>query len=78
MGLECISVVIWRCRLRWFGHVKRMGAGNWVKSARSMKVEGVSARGKPKKTWNEVIHKDLRDMGLTLSLLWCQTFWCKS
>ncbi len=49
---------------RWFGHVERMGDGNWVKRIRSMNVEGVSARERLKKTWNEVIQKDLRDMGL--------------
>ncbi len=62
MGLECISVVMRRDRLRGFGQVGRMGDGNWVKRVRSMNVEGVSARGKPKKTWNEVIQKDLTDM----------------
>ncbi len=30
MGLECISVVMQRGRLRWFGLVERMGDGNWV------------------------------------------------
>ncbi len=43
MGLECISVVIRRGRLRWFGHVERMGNGNWMKRVRLMNVEGVSA-----------------------------------
>ncbi len=28
MGLECISVVMWRSRLRWFGYVERMVGGN--------------------------------------------------
>ncbi len=48
MGLECISVVMWRGRLRWFGHVERRGEGNWVKRVRSMNVEGVSATGRQK------------------------------
>ncbi len=30
MGLEYISVVMQRGRLRRFGHVERMGNGNWV------------------------------------------------
>ncbi len=34
-----------RGRLRWFGHVERMGDGDWVKRVTSMGVEGVSARG---------------------------------
>ncbi len=43
MGLECISVVMRRGRLRWFGYVERMGNGNWMKRVRIMNVEGVSA-----------------------------------
>ena len=27
-------------------------------------VLGVAARGRPKKTWNEVVQEDLRDVGL--------------
>ncbi len=44
--------------------MEKMGEGNWVKRVRSMNVEGGSARGRPKKTWNEVIEKDLEDMDL--------------
>lgn len=64
LGLECIGVVLRRSRLRWFGHVERMEDDNWVKRVRNMNVEGVVARGRPKKTWDEVVRKDLRDMGL--------------
>ncbi len=34
MDLEYINVVMQRGRLRWFGHVERMGHGNWVKRVR--------------------------------------------
>ncbi len=30
LGLESMSVVARRGRLRWFGHVERMGDGSWV------------------------------------------------
>ncbi len=52
MGLECISEVMQRGRLRWFGHVKRMGDGNWVKEVRSMNVGRVINRGRPRKHGN--------------------------
>ncbi len=42
MGLECICVEMQRNRLRWFGHVERMGYGNWVKKVRSMNIKGSS------------------------------------
>ncbi len=57
MGLECLSVVMWRGRLRWFGHVEKMGDGNWVMSVKSMNVEGVSAMGRLKATWDDIIQK---------------------
>ena len=31
LGLESISEVMRRCRLRWFGHVERMWAGSCVR-----------------------------------------------
>ncbi len=62
MNLQCISVVMWRGRLKWFGHVERMGDGNWVWRVRSMNVKGVSVRGISKITWSEVIQKDFTDI----------------
>ena len=64
LNLECIEVVMRRGRLRWFGHVARMEEDNWVQRVRSINVEGAVARGRPKKTWDEVIQNDLRVMGL--------------
>ena len=64
LGLEDIGVVMRRGRLRWFGHVERMEENNWVKRVRGVNVEGAVARGRPKKTWDEVIQRDLRDLGL--------------
>ncbi len=46
--------------------MERMGDGNWVKRVRSVNVEGVSAKGRPEKTWNELVLKDLRDMSLKM------------
>ena len=64
LGLECIGVVLRRGRLRWFGHVERMEDSNWVKRVRNVNVEGAVTRGRPKKTWDEVIQRDLRYMNL--------------
>ncbi len=75
MNFDCFSVVMLIGRLRWFGHVKRMEDGNWVKRMRSMNVEGVSARGRAKTTWNEVIQKDLIDIGLNREAAGNQAAW---
>ena len=55
LGLEDIEVVMRRGRLRWFGHVERMEEDNWVKQVRGINVEGAVARGRPKKTCDEII-----------------------
>ena len=65
IGVEEISVILRRHRLRWFGHVERKGENDWVKKCTMVLVDGVSKRGRPKKTWEEVIRKDLKEMGLT-------------
>ncbi len=67
--LGYISVVMWKGRLRWFGHVERIRDDNVVERGRvrSVNIEGLSARGRPKKTWNEVMQKDFWDMGSSSS-----------
>ena len=64
MGLDCISEVIGRGRLRWYGHVERMDGDNWVSKVRTVYVEGGIGWGRPKKTLDEVVQADLRAKGL--------------
>ena len=40
MGIESVADVVRKCRLRWFGHLERMIADNWVSACREEKVEG--------------------------------------
>ena len=44
--------------MRWFGHVSR--SPEWINRVTTLSVDGVTARGRPKKTWREVIADDLR------------------
>ena len=64
MGIEEIGIVVRRNRLRWFGHVERKADGDWVKGCTNLKVEGTRPRGRPKKTWMEVVKNDMKIMGL--------------
>ena len=50
MSLVSIRELIQTKRLRWFGHVERMDADNWVSKCRSFMVEGSLGRGRPRKT----------------------------
>ena len=40
LGIESIAEVVRRGRLRWFGHVERMSADNWVSACREIEVAG--------------------------------------
>ena len=41
LGIESIADVVRRSRLRWFGHVERLNADNWVSACREIQVEGL-------------------------------------
>ena len=48
LGLEPVSLMIKKSRLRWFGHVEQKDDNDWVKSI-TWEVEGIRQRGRPKK-----------------------------
>ena len=58
LGLVSIRECIRRQRLRWFGHVERMDDGCCVKKCRDIIVEGHISRGRPRKTWDQVVKCD--------------------
>ena len=65
IGVEVVGDVMRTNRLRWFGHVERKLEDDWVKKCGTLEVEGRKPRGRPKKTWMEVVVDDMRRMGLT-------------
>jgi len=64
LGLDDIISVLQRNRLRWYGHVLRKEDNDWVKKCMAYEVEGTRPRGKPKKTWREIVEKDCKARGL--------------
>jgi len=66
LELDDIISVLQQNRLRWYGHVLRKEDNDWVKRCMEYEVEGASARprGKPKKTWREIVEKDCKARGL--------------
>src|SRR5260221_12646630 len=62
--VEVIRVVVKQNRLRWFGHVERKDDCDWVKGCTVLEVVGPKSRGRPKKTWMEVVKRDMKEMGL--------------
>jgi len=55
LGLDDIISVLQRNRLWWYGHVLQK---------EEYQVEGAKPRGRPKKTWTEIVEKDCQARGL--------------
>jgi len=58
LGLDDIILVQQQNRLRWYRHVLQKEDNDWVKKYMDYKVEGARPRGRPKKTWREIVEKD--------------------
>jgi len=56
-GLDDIILVLHQNWLRWCGHVLRK-EDDCVKKCMEYEVEGARPRGRPKKTWREIVEKD--------------------
>lgn len=64
IGIVAVGVVVRRNRLRWFGHVERKEEEDWVKRCTVFEVEGIGLKGRPRKTWGEVVRRDMQRLGL--------------
>jgi len=51
-------ILLQQNRLRWYGHVLRKDDDDWVKRCMEHEVEGSRPRGRPKRTWKEVVWED--------------------
>ena len=65
LGLEQVSLMIKKSRLRWFAHVERKDDNDWVKHCITWEVEGIRQRGRPKKTWWDCVKNDMESLGLS-------------
>jgi len=58
LGVDDIALVLQQNRLRWYSHMLRKDDDDWVKKCMGYEVEGSRPRGRPKKTWKEVVRED--------------------
>ena len=58
LGIDDIALVLQQNRLCWYGHVLRKEDNDWVKKCMEYEVEGPRPRGRPKRTWREVVRED--------------------
>ena len=56
----CVCMCYMQNRLRWHGQVLQKEDDNWVKKWMEYGVDGSRPRGRPKRTWREVVEKDGR------------------
>ena len=59
LGLEPVSLMIKKSRLRWFGHVERKDDNDWVKRCITWEVEGIRQTDSRK-----------RPCGIVLKMTW--------
>ena len=57
LGIDDIISILQQNRLRWYGHVLQKEDTDWVKKCMEYEVEGPRPRGRPKRTWREVVQK---------------------
>ena len=70
LGIEDIKVLLRRRRLRWAGHVERKDGSDWVKKCVDFNVDGCRQKGRPRKSWMEVVCRDMK------SLAWAEEGRC--
>ena len=58
LGVDDIALILQQNRLRWYGHVLRKDDDDCVKKCMEYEVEGSRPRGRPKRTWKEVVRED--------------------
>jgi hypothetical protein len=64
LGIVSVVEVVEKGRLRWYGHVERKDADDWVSKCREMEVVGSRGRGRPRKTWRQCVDGDRRKYGM--------------
>ena len=55
LGVDDIALILQQNRLRLYGHVLRKDDDDWVKKCMEYEVECSRPRGRPKRTWKEVV-----------------------
>ena len=64
LGIESVTAVVRRGRLRWFDHVERKVDDDWVRACQRIDVEGKRSRSRGRKTWRKCVVEDLKVLGL--------------
>jgi len=63
---DMILMLLQQNRLRRYGHVLRKEGTDLVKKCMEYEVEGSRPRGRPKRTWTQVVQKDCQARNLNM------------
>jgi len=58
LGVDDIALVLQQNRLRWYGYLLRKEDDDCVKKCMEYEVHVPRPRGRPKRTWREVVRED--------------------
>ena len=75
LGICNIADSLRQNRLRWFGHVERMDRENPVSACRFIEVDGLRGRGRPRKTWQQLVRNDLKKLNVLPDLAQDREAW---
>ena len=64
LAIDDIAEVMQQNRLRWFGHVERSDELCWIKKIRTLQVDDDGVKGRPRKSWRELLREDMREKTL--------------
>ena len=62
LGIAPLTTLLRSRRLRWFGHVSR--SDGLINQCRNFDVRGKRGKGRPRKSWNDVIQDDINSWNL--------------
>ncbi|XP_070053589.1 uncharacterized protein [Nicotiana tomentosiformis] len=76
VGVAPVEANMREARLRWFGHVKRRSTDAPVRRCERLALGGERrGRGRPKKSWGEVIRRDMEQLELTEDMTLDRRVW---
>ena len=75
LGVESITSVMRRGRLRWYGHVERKPDEDWTSKCRYVELEGKRGKGRPKMTFEARVKQDMDLFGLTKEMAQNRDLW---
>jgi len=76
VGVAPLEDKLRETRLRWFGYVKRKSVSASVRKCEAIHLSHCKQeRGRPKMSWNEVVKRDMKSMGLTKDMAQDRNMW---